>query len=213
MHGFGASPSAAASRLPLRSLGLITCTLSLMAAAPLALHAQGVPAAPAATLLPVEPDPGLELRFGSRAEEPFFTSSDAWLAVGFVAGTLAMVPLDRAFADALQDSTLQAHEIMRDVAGALRFLGFPGSVIIGTSMYAAGRLGSMPRVAAIGLHGTEAVLLDSPPAARPVQRAGRRTTRNRAMGNKRHAAAVHSSSSVAGSLTPSCPQLHLPAGP
>jgi membrane-associated phospholipid phosphatase len=91
--------------------------------------------------------------------EPFFTRRDALLALGFAAGTVAMAPLDRSLAAALQDSSLQAHAALRNLAGTLRVLGFPGTVIIGSSAYAVGRVGNMPRVAAIGLHGTEAVVL------------------------------------------------------
>lgn len=91
--------------------------------------------------------------------DPFFTTGDAWLALGFVAGTAAMAPLDVALAGALQDSTLQLHDDLRTLAGALRFLGFPGTAIIGGSMYALGRLGNIPPLAAVGLHGTEAVVV------------------------------------------------------
>lgn len=90
---------------------------------------------------------------------PLFTGGDAWLALGLVAGTAALAPLDRNLAGALQDSSLQVHTHLRRVAAALRFLGFPGSAIIGGSLYAVGRIGDLPRVAAIGLHGTEAILL------------------------------------------------------
>lgn len=92
-------------------------------------------------------------------DDPFFTTGDAWLALGFVAGTAAMAPLDIALARTLQDSTLQLHGDLRTLAGALRFLGFPGTAIIGTSMYALGRLGNIPPLAAVGLHGTEAVVV------------------------------------------------------
>jgi membrane-associated phospholipid phosphatase len=93
------------------------------------------------------------------AAAPFFTARDAWLALGFAAGTVAMAPLDRALADALQDSTLQVHRTLRHTAAALRFLGFPGTAILGTSLYAVGRVGGLPRMAEVGLHGAEAVAL------------------------------------------------------
>lgn len=156
-------------------LVLATWSLHLLAAVPAAAQAAAAPAVatrsaaspplrppgtlPGDAVLRVPPAAGADPALRVRSDEPFFTSADAWVAVGFVAGTLAMAPLDRGLADALQDSTLQAHQALRDVAAALRFLGFPGSVIIGSSMYAAGRVGGMPRVAAFGLHGTEAVVL------------------------------------------------------
>jgi membrane-associated phospholipid phosphatase len=96
-----------------------------------------------------------------REEVPFFTARDARIAAGFLAGALAMVPVDRALADALQDPALQAHGVLGGAAGTMRFVGFPGTLIIGSSLYVAGRMADLPRVAAIGLHGSEAVVLAS----------------------------------------------------
>lgn len=93
------------------------------------------------------------------AGEPFFTATDAWLGLGFAAGTVALAPLDQTLANALQDSTLQVHAVLGDFADGFRLLGFPGTVIIGGSMYAIGRVGGNDRLAAIGLHSTEAVAL------------------------------------------------------
>ena len=59
----------------------------------------------------------------------------------------------------LQDSSLQANSVLRRLSASARFLGFPGSAILGTSAYLAGRIGDMPRLAAIGLHGTEAIIV------------------------------------------------------
>ena len=36
------------------------------------------------------------------SHEPLFTSKDAWIAAGFVAGTVALYPADRYFARKLQ---------------------------------------------------------------------------------------------------------------
>lgn len=104
------------------------------------------------------PEP-VRVHTGRPADEPLFTTRDAWLALGFVATTAAMAPLDVTLARALQDSTLQVHGDLRSLAGALRFLGFPGTAIIGSSMYAVGRLADLPPLAAVGLHGTEAVVV------------------------------------------------------
>lgn len=91
--------------------------------------------------------------------EPFFTSRDAWIALGFVAGTLALAPLDQRLARELQDSTVQAHDVFRGAADTFRFLGFPGTAIIGGTLYAVGRIGDIPAAAKVGLRGTEAVVL------------------------------------------------------
>jgi membrane-associated phospholipid phosphatase len=128
---------------------LTTCAAVLLAAA--------APAAGQTASLPDSVRERVELV--RTPAEPFFTSRDTWIALGFAAGTVAMAPLDRSVAAMLQDSTLQVHGTFRDITAALRFLGFPGSVIIGSTLYATGRIADMPRVAAIGLHGTEAILL------------------------------------------------------
>ena len=125
-----------------------------------AAHAQDTLSAASAgqTGIPPAGAPGAESP-DSAGHGPFFTSTDAWLAAGFALGTVAMAPLDLALAGELQDSTLQAHETMRHLADGLRLLGFPGTVLLGGSMYAVGRLGDLPGVAEAGLRGTEAVVL------------------------------------------------------
>jgi membrane-associated phospholipid phosphatase len=89
-------------------------------------------------------------------------SSDAWIAAGFVAGTVGMVALDRSLAQMLQDSSRQESRFLQKTASALRFLGFPGSVMIGISVYGVGHVIDDRRVAAFGLHGTEAIVLTYP---------------------------------------------------
>jgi hypothetical protein len=93
--------------------------------------------------------------------EPLFTSRDAWIAAGFVVGTVAMYPADRYFARKLQTPGNQENRFLRDAASGLRFMGTPGSVMIGVSMYGVGRLAKVDRMADLGLHGTEALLIAS----------------------------------------------------
>jgi membrane-associated phospholipid phosphatase len=102
---------------------------------------------------------GLPAQGGSG--EPLFSTRDAWIAGGFVAGTLALAPLDRQVAEALQDSLRQRNRAYQYGATTFRLIGFPGSVIIGGSLYAVGRLSGNERMADLGLHGAEAILLGS----------------------------------------------------
>ena len=90
---------------------------------------------------------------------PLFTSDDAVMAGIFVIGTVALRPADRYFARILQDSSTQANRNIRLPAAGLRIIGYPGSIIIGTTMYAVGRIGGNERMADLGLHGTEAILI------------------------------------------------------
>ena len=93
--------------------------------------------------------------------EPLFTHRDAWIATGFVAGTLAMYPADRYFARKLQTPGNQENRFLNTAARDFRFMGTPGSMMIGVSMYGVGRLAKVDRMADLGLHGTEALLIAS----------------------------------------------------
>ena len=92
---------------------------------------------------------------------PLFTASDAWIAAGFVAGTVAMYPADRYFARKLQSTGNQENQFLRNTAADFRFMGTPGSLYIGAGMYAIGRLAKVDRMADLGLHGTEALFIAS----------------------------------------------------
>jgi membrane-associated phospholipid phosphatase len=91
--------------------------------------------------------------------KPLFTWRDAVLAGGFIAGTIAIRPLDKTAADALQAPNRQQRRLFRRAASFVREIADPGSFIIGTSMYAVGRITKEDRLAEIGLHGTEALLV------------------------------------------------------
>ncbi len=110
--------------------------------------------APATAVRAQEPD-------SSRVPAPFFSARDAWLAAGFVAGTVAMLPLDKRLAHNFRQPVNQASPTLRDAADFFRFMGQPAPQIIGPSLYIAGRLGHWHHIAALGLHGTEAMLLST----------------------------------------------------
>jgi membrane-associated phospholipid phosphatase len=81
------------------------------------------------------------------------------LAGGFVLGDLAIRPMDKRAADALQQPDRQKNRALKDAAIGFRTIAAPGSVIIGVAMYAGGRLGNNDHLAELGLHGTEALFL------------------------------------------------------
>jgi membrane-associated phospholipid phosphatase len=95
----------------------------------------------------------------SPPQRQLFTWQDAALGAGFVLGTLAIRPLDKNAAHALQLPDRQRRRLYRRTASFVRTVAQPGSTIIGLSMFAAGRVSSNDRLAAVGLHGTEALLL------------------------------------------------------
>ena len=91
--------------------------------------------------------------------DPLFTKRDAVAAGLFVAATAAMFPLDRYAADRAQSEWAQENRFLRNRARDLRYLGTPGSTYIGAGMYVIGRLGRVERMADLGLHGTEALII------------------------------------------------------
>jgi membrane-associated phospholipid phosphatase len=90
---------------------------------------------------------------------PLFTYRDALLAGGILLGTRLVHPLDRHYAQRLQDSSTQANAKLQKLATVVRTTAAPGAYIIGGTMYAAGRLGKNARLADLGLHGTEALVI------------------------------------------------------
>lgn len=88
-----------------------------------------------------------------------FTYRDAILAGAFVVGTIAMFPLDKSAASTFQSPAPQGKWYLRKAAVGLNKIAVPGAVIIGTSMYAVGRLSKDDKLARLGLHGTEALFI------------------------------------------------------
>lgn len=93
------------------------------------------------------------------SHRPLFTYRDAILAGVFVVGTVAAFPFDKHYAIQLQDTSRQDNRFYSNVASGVRTIAEPGAWIIGGSMYAVGRLAHIPRMADLGWHGTEAVLV------------------------------------------------------
>jgi membrane-associated phospholipid phosphatase len=90
---------------------------------------------------------------------PLFTRSDAVIAGVFALATVAAAPLDRHFADRMQNIASKESRFLKDAADFFNFMGSPGPVLIGPAMYGAGRLFGNKEMADLGLHGTEAVMV------------------------------------------------------
>jgi membrane-associated phospholipid phosphatase len=139
-----------------RSLDRLARTAAVVAVMPVALAAQ----------TPMRGD-------SIHAGQTLFTWRDAALAGGFVAATIAMFPLDRATALRLQNSNTQANRSLENAAINVRKVADPGSIVIGVSMYAVGRVGRWRELADLGLHGTEAVAISGAATALIKDLAGR----------------------------------------
>jgi membrane-associated phospholipid phosphatase len=90
---------------------------------------------------------------------PLFTYGDAVLAGSVVVATVLARPFDDRFAAKLQDSSAQDSRRLQGMAKFVRTVATPGSYYIGITMYAAGRLSKNEKLADLGLHGTEALVV------------------------------------------------------
>ncbi len=90
---------------------------------------------------------------------PLFTYRDAVLAGSVVVATVIAKPFDERIAARLQDSSTQASRKIQGIATAVRTIASPGAYVIGVSMYAVGTIWDQDKLADVGLHGTEALLV------------------------------------------------------
>lgn len=93
---------------------------------------------------------------GSRA---LFTSGDAAFVAGILLGARLIHPLDEHYRLRLQDSSTQANKKLQTLSFAVRTLAAPGAYIIGGTLYGVGRLAGNRKLADLGLHGTEALVV------------------------------------------------------
>ena len=111
---------------------------------------------PTATIAQV-PAPSADTSGGSHAR--FFTGRDAALAGFFALGTVAMFPIDQRIAHDMHGTSLHDNSFVKHAADAFRITAVPGSAIIGAGLYVVGRASNSSRMADLGLHGTEALLV------------------------------------------------------
>jgi membrane-associated phospholipid phosphatase len=92
-------------------------------------------------------------------KQPLFTLKDVGITAAFVAGTIAVAPVDHYFAHRLQDSSTQTNRWLHGAATGLRIMGWPGSFIAGSGLYIVGKASHNRRTATVGLHSVQAILL------------------------------------------------------
>jgi membrane-associated phospholipid phosphatase len=90
---------------------------------------------------------------------PLITPKDFVIALGFGVATVAVAPLDRYFAQRLQDSATQSNRWLHGAATGFRILGSQGSLAAGAGLYLIGRASKKTRTADLGLHSVEAMVL------------------------------------------------------
>jgi membrane-associated phospholipid phosphatase len=90
---------------------------------------------------------------------PLFRSHDLVIGAGVAGMVLALMPADHSIAHALQQSGVQANGILRGGAHVFNLVGFPGSVVFSAGAYFIGLGTHSRRVAALGMHTGEAIVL------------------------------------------------------
>ena len=103
------------------------------------------------------PGPGDTVGVGI-SREPLFTKRDAWIAGGFALGTMALFPLDKYAAKEIQRPHNQSNRFFRHQASNVRYVT-ESAYWIGGGLYAVGRLTGNERMADLGWHGTEAIIV------------------------------------------------------
>lgn len=91
--------------------------------------------------------------------DPILSGEDVLVAGLFVVGTVAISPVDRYFAERLQNPRNQQNRLLHYPAQTLNFIAYPGSLIIGSGLYLHGLLRDDRETAALGLHGLEAIAI------------------------------------------------------
>jgi membrane-associated phospholipid phosphatase len=126
-------------------VGCIGLSLFTAAVAPLAAGAQ---------ITLSKPDTAVTQR-----HKHLFNHRDLIIAGALTATTFALFPVDKRIAAELQDSSTQANKFFSNSAKGVELIASPGAYFIGGGLFLVGRLGNMPRIADLGWHGTEAVLV------------------------------------------------------
>jgi membrane-associated phospholipid phosphatase len=94
-----------------------------------------------------------------RVAAPVVTWRDAALAGAFVAGTALLLPADQRIERSMQAGPVQHTTVFRHAADGLTALADPGTLILAGTTYLAGLVTHHRRVAALGLHVGEALVV------------------------------------------------------
>jgi hypothetical protein len=90
---------------------------------------------------------------------PLFHRSDAYVAAGFAAATVAMFPLDRHLAREVRREDYLGSADLRRASAVFRFAGGQAPVILGVSGFIIGKAAHRARLTEISLHTTEAIVV------------------------------------------------------
>jgi membrane-associated phospholipid phosphatase len=129
-----------------RGRALLLCAIA--SGFPALANAQGAqPAAPAAA--------------DSTHRPPLFTRADPLILGAFILGAAAIGPFDKNIANEIREPEAQNSKSASSAARTFNWIGSPGVLIAGVATYGVGRLGHFERVADLGLHTTEAIVVSA----------------------------------------------------
>jgi membrane-associated phospholipid phosphatase len=97
----------------------------------------------------------------SHHRPPLFTRADPLILGAFIVGAAAIGPFDKSIANEIREPGAQNSKTASHLADAFNFIGSPGVLIGGVAMYGVGRIGHFERVADLGLHTTEAIVVSA----------------------------------------------------
>jgi len=97
----------------------------------------------------------------ARRPEPLFTWGDAWVAAGVMGATAALIPFDPKLSDVFMDLGPHKNSVTFTTSKIFDQLGNPGAVVVSLGTYVVGRIAGQDRLADLGLHTSEALLLSS----------------------------------------------------
>ena len=93
--------------------------------------------------------------------KPLFTVDDALLGVGFAGITVAMFPVDKSVARRLRSTSSSENKFIDRAATGFEIIADPGSIVVGSAMYLAGRFTHHNGLEDVGLHMTESIVVGS----------------------------------------------------
>jgi membrane-associated phospholipid phosphatase len=96
-----------------------------------------------------------------KAAKPLFTHDDLLLALGFAGLTVAMFPADKWVAGRLRSPSSNENQFIGRTTTGVEIIADPGSIVVGSAAYLAGRLTHHKQLEDVGLHTTEAIVLGS----------------------------------------------------
>jgi len=139
------------------SFSVLFATFLAMLAPPLAAQTQIAPVdSVRATPNVLTPPPATS---DSSDLVPLFSWRDAAIGVGFGIATVVLFQVDRHVAVQFQDEVTQANLFLKNVTKPSEYLAWPGSLLIEGGLYAVGRMGDHRRMAEVGWHSTEAIMV------------------------------------------------------